>query len=226
MPVSGCPPTIVFLEAASGNASLRGNQAMNEIVAISGTSRPDNFTARALAVVIDELRQNDAPLQSFDGRELQLGFPGHPETADAARMREAIGAAPAVLLATPEYHGSFCAMTKLIIENLGFPSVLSGKPVALLGVAAGRIGAIKSLEQLKGVCSHVGAIVVPGAVSISGIRGVFDADGNCTDAGTEKALRGLAGSLLDFLREYVCPRHRLEMEGAVRGDGPSWAATL
>ena len=36
---------------------------------------------------------------------------------------------------------------KLVIENLGFPSVLAGKPVALLGMAAGAIGAIKSLEH-------------------------------------------------------------------------------
>ena len=61
-------------------------------------------------------------------------------------------------------------MTKLVIENLGFPSVLAGKPVALVGVAAGRIGAIKSLEQLRGVCSHVGALVLPGAVSVAGVR--------------------------------------------------------
>ncbi len=31
---------------------------------------------------------------------------------------------------------------KLVIENLGHPSVLSGKPVALLGVASGAIGAV------------------------------------------------------------------------------------
>lgn len=41
-------------------------------------------------------------------------------------------------------------MIKLVIENLGFPSPLAAKPVALLGVAAGQIGAIKSLESLQG----------------------------------------------------------------------------
>jgi FMN reductase len=47
---------------------------------------------------------------------------------------------------------------KLAIDNLGFPSMLSGKPISLLGVAAGVIGAIKSLEELRGICSHVGAV--------------------------------------------------------------------
>jgi hypothetical protein len=41
------------------------------------------------------------------------------------------------------------AMIKLCIESMGFPSVMAGKPVALPGVAAGRIGAIKSIEQLR-----------------------------------------------------------------------------
>jgi len=40
-------------------------------------------------------------------------------------------------LATPEYDGSLSSVMKLVIENLGFPSVLAGKPVALMGVGGG-----------------------------------------------------------------------------------------
>ena len=106
-------------------------------------------------------------------------------------------------------------MTKLVIENLGFPSVLAGKPVALVGVAAGRIGAIKSLEQLRSVCSHVGALVLPGAVSVAGVRAAFDDEGNCTDEAVEEALRGIAGSLLEYVENYICPKYALE--AMVRG---------
>lgn len=190
------------------------------IVCISGTSRPENFTHRALAIVVDELQKIGLDTQVFDARDLSLSFPGYPETPDATRLREAVQGAAAVVLASPEYHGSFCAMAKLIIENLGFPSALSGKPIALVGVAAGRIGAIKSLEQLKGVCSHVGAIVVPGAVSIAGVQGAFDRSGQAVDASTEKALRGLSTSLSSFLTNYVCPKHILEE--AVRTGAPVW----
>ncbi|NQV71930.1 NAD(P)H-dependent oxidoreductase, partial [bacterium] len=125
---------------------------------------------------------------------------------------------------TPEYHGSFTAMTKLMIENLGFPSVLSGKPVALVGVAAGRIGAIKSLEQLRGVCAHTGALVLPGAISIAGVQSAFDAEGNCTDPNAEKALKSVATSLISFIENFVCPKFVLEE--MVRGDGGSWTVTV
>jgi NAD(P)H-dependent FMN reductase len=91
-------------------------------------------------------------------------------------------------------------------------------------VAAGRIGAIKSLEQLKGVCSHVGAILVPGSVSIAGVQNAFDDKGRCTDSGTEAALKGLAGALLDFLKEYVCPRHTLEE--MARSDASPWSTSV
>src|SRR5215510_10216822 len=104
------------------------------IVCISGTNRPDNYTAHALGIVVDELRHRHVHPVVFDARTLSLAFPGHPDPGDGERLRTAIATAPGGILATPEYHGSLCAMTKLIIENLGFPSVLAGKPVALVGV--------------------------------------------------------------------------------------------
>ncbi len=197
---------------------------MQSIVSISATSRPDNYTARALAIVNDELGRRERPPTVFDARDLSLSFPGHPPTEDAERLRSAVEGSLGVVIATPEYHGSFSAMTKLVIENLGFPSVLAGKPVALVGVAAGRIGAIKSLEQLRGVCSHVGALVLPGAVSVAGVRAAFDDEGNCTDEAVEDALRGIAGSLLEYIENYICPKYALE--AMVRGEGRPWTSTI
>jgi NAD(P)H-dependent FMN reductase len=197
---------------------------MRSIVTISATARPDNYTARALAVVNDELGRRGITPTVFDARDLTFSFPGQPSTDDAERLRSAVKGATGVVMATPEYHGSFAAMAKLIIENLGFPSALAEKPTALVGVAAGRIGAIKSLEQLRGVCAHVGAIVLPGAVSIAGVNRAFDDDGNCTDEGVEQALRGVAGSLLEFVENYVCPKYVLEAK--VREEGGPWTSSV
>jgi len=115
-----------------------------------------------------------------------------------------------VILATPEYHGSFSSVIKLVIENLGFPSVLAGKPVALLGVAAGQIGAIKSLEGLASVCTHVGAIVLPGAVSVAGVQQLFDSEGRCLDRAVEKRIRSVASNLVNYIHGNICPRIALE----------------
>lgn len=197
---------------------------MPNIVSICGTSRPGNYTGMALSIVNEELTRLGVSVTPMDAGDLSLSFPGQPEMEDAKKLRKAVEDASAVVVATPEYHGGYSAMTKLVIENLGFPSVLRNKPTALLGVAAGRIGAIKSLEQLRAVTSHIGALVLPGSVSIAGVQAAFDKDGTCTDPDVEAMLRGLAASLVEFMKEYVCPKYQLEE--IVRRDGPAWTASV
>jgi chromate reductase len=192
------------------------DQAGIHIVAILGSVRPGNFTGKALALVADEIGKLEIALHVVDPAKLTLSPPGiTPLTADARAVGEKIARATGVILATPEYHGSFSSVIKLVIENLGFPSVLAGKPVALLGVAAGQIGAIKSLEALAGVCIHVGAIVLPGAVSVAGVQRLFDSQGRCLDAGVEKRIRSVASNLVNYIQGSVCPR--IALERMVRG---------
>ncbi|MFQ5864815.1 MAG: NADPH-dependent FMN reductase [bacterium] len=191
------------------------NQHKNQgihIVAILGSIRPGNFTGKALALVIDEFKKyQDITLQLIDPSVMNLPIPGKEGNfADMKTLKEDVSRATGVVLSTPEYHGSFSSGIKLIIENLGFPSVLSGKPVALLGVAAGQIGAIKALEHLRSVCSHIGAIVLPGPVSVSGVQKLFDDKGRCLDQKTEKRIRGVATNLIDYIRANICPRVALE----------------
>lgn len=187
------------------------------IVAIVGTTRPGNYTSKALRLAVDEVDgRDDCVCELIDPASLDLSFPGGPATEDAEHLRQSVQGATGIILSTPEYHGSYSSVIKLVIENLGFPSVLGGKPIALLGVAAGQIGAIKSLESLRGVCSHVGGIVLPGPVSVAGVQKAFDDAGNCLDPGVEKRIRGLSGSLIDYIQDNVCPRYALE--AMVRSD--------
>ena len=182
-----------------------------KIATLLGTSRPKNFTQHALSIVEEALRAQGAEVTRFDPAAKVLPFPGQEGSfADAVELERVVRAADGVVIATPEYHGSFPAMLKLILENMGFPSALSAKPMALLGVAAGRIGAIKSLEQLRSVCSHTGAIVLPAPISIASVNRFFDDAGRCTDAATKKAVESVASNLLDYMRLNICPRRALE----------------
>jgi chromate reductase, NAD(P)H dehydrogenase (quinone) len=182
------------------------------ILIANGSVRPGNYTAKASALVADEFRKDpQVSVEIIDPAQLDLPMPGARPGAESTRLlKEKVAGAAGIVLATPEYHGSFSSVMKLVIENLGFPSVLAGKPVALLGVAAGSIGAIKSLEQLRSVCSHVGAIALPLPVSVANVQKVFDADGRCLDAGIEKLVRGVATNLMNYLRNAVCPAIQLE----------------
>lgn len=182
------------------------------IVVINGSVRPGNYTAKASALVIDELKkQGRVSVELVEPSVLKLPLPGmEPSAAVTKNLQAKVSAATGVVLATPEYHGTFSSVIKLVIENLGFPSVLSGKPVALLGVAAGAIGAIKALEHLRSVCSHIGAITLPLPVSVAQVQRVFDAEGRCLDPNVEKLIRGVATNLLHYVQQNICPRITLE----------------
>ena len=191
---------------------MTANNGRIRIAVVCGSVRPGNYTRMAVEVVAASLSAHpDVSVEVVDPSEMELPLPGLPATSGSvSELQEAIRGATAVILATPEYNGSFSSVMKLVIENLGFPSVLGGKPVALLGVAGGSIGAIKSLEQLRGVCSHVGAIVLPGPVSIPHVRSAFNEDGECIDSVVEGRLQGLAEALLGYVQQNVCPRMTLE----------------
>ena len=182
------------------------------IIVITGSVRPGNFTSKAAAVVVDELAQDEhVSVEFVDAAQLDLPLPGSGgDGTDVERLRDKVAAAAGVVLVTPEYHGSYSSVMKLIIDNLGFPSVLGGKPIALVGVAAGAIGAIKALEHLRSVCSHIGAIVLPGPVSVAGVMNVFDEDGNCLDDRVEQRVRGVATALIDYIKGAICPAMTLE----------------
>ena len=183
-----------------------------KVVIIDGSVRPGNYTRKAVALVVDEFRKHPGfRVKEINPAELNLPFPGtDPNSPSAKALQEEVKSATAVIFATPEYHGSFSSVTKLVIENLGFPSVLAGKPVALLGVAAGSIGATKSLEHLRGVCSHVGAVVLPLATSVANVQRVFNAEGRVLEPAVEKMIRNVATNVVNYVSRNICPGIALE----------------
>ncbi len=187
------------------------------IVAVKRSVLPGTYTSKALALVIDEIeRYPDIELDVVDPATMSLPLPGTDgRSPDAKRLKEVVSKATGIVMSTPEYHGGYSSVIKLVIENLGFPSVLAGKPVALLGVAAGRIGAIKALENLRSVCSHEGALVLPGPVSVARVREVFDQDGRCHDEQIEAQIRTVATNLIDYMERTACPK--ITLEAMVRG---------
>jgi NAD(P)H-dependent FMN reductase len=195
------------------------------LVATAGSVRQGNFTSKALALVVDEVKRHPkVRVEQIDLTTTELFPPGRGISRDAKTIQQLVSAATGLILATPEYHGSYSSVIKLFIENLGFPSVMAGKPVALLGVAAGQIGAVKALEHLRSVCSHIGAVVLPSVASVAGVERLFDEQGRCLDEATEKRIRGVGTSLLDYIEQNICPR--MALEEMARHGSPEWMKHL
>ncbi|NQZ58752.1 MAG: NAD(P)H-dependent oxidoreductase [Lentisphaeraceae bacterium] len=171
-----------------------------KIVTLLGSVQAGTNTGKALQVVEDYLRQQGAEVARIDPAVLELNLPGREETADAKKIQELVKAADGIVLSTPEYHGSYSAALKLIIENLSYPSLLADKPVVMLGVAAGALGATKALEHMRSMTAHLGCFTLPKAVSVANAYRVFDKEGKCTDEDLQQRLQALGESLLQFTK--------------------------
>jgi hypothetical protein len=62
----------------------------------------------------------------------------------------------------------------------------------------------------------VGAIVLPGPVSVARVREAFDAEGAVKDPKVEKRVRGVATNLMDYIERHICPA--VTLEAMVRED--------
>ena len=176
------------------------------IALIGGSIRPNNLTAKALAIAADEVKKHkDITLDVFDPAKMNIPLPGQSSNPSMESFQNCVSKATGVILATPEYNGSYSSIIKLLIESLGYPSILAGKPVGLIGVASGRIGAIKALEHLTSVCVHNGLIVLPSPASVAEAHKVFDEKGHCLDKKMEERLRSVANNLINYIRKHVYP---------------------
>jgi hypothetical protein len=59
---------------------------------------------------------------------------------------------------------------------------------------------VQAIEHLRAVCHHVGAVPVPGAVSLAQVHRLFDASGGCSDADLARLTGQLAGALVTYAR--------------------------
>lgn len=174
------------------------------LVAVSGSVRRDGYTRRFLDLLIAMLeRHPDVTVDCIDPGEFRLAFPGEPEAVALERELTArVALADGILLSTPEYHGSYSSVLKVLIDNMGYPSVMAGKPVSLLGIATGRLGAIKALEHLRSVCSHIGAIVLPYPVSVAEAHNKMDDSGACTDEDLIELMESCAAQLVNYTQSH------------------------
>ena len=173
----------------------------SKIVVIIGSISENSFTRKSAILAVDEIEKNEnISVDVIDPRDFDLPLPGLGiQNESKNKLQKIIGEADGAILATPEYNGCFSSIMKIVIENLGYPSELAGKPIALLGVASGDMGAIKSIEALRGVCAHIGGIVLPNSTSVAQINKKFNADDICIDEQTERRIRKVGSDLVKYL---------------------------
>jgi len=178
------------------------NPEAKDFCVLVGSIRANSFSLKIADLIVQLAERGGKSCIVIDPRDLKLGIPHHPDdrgqaSAHASYLQAVIKKSKSVVFVSPEYDGSYSAVTKILIEHLGYPSALSGKFISIIGVAAGRIGADRAIDHLRGVLIHIGAFVLPNCLSIAEVHKFFSENGT-VDQGFLERVENLMADLLKF----------------------------
>jgi len=148
------------------------------------------FAPASMTIEIFDLR--DIPLYNYDVE--RIGVPA-PVTA----FKDAIRAADALLIATPEYQHGIPGVLKNALDWASRPaneSPLDGKTVALMGASPGLTGTVRAQEQLRHTLAFNSAYtVLEPEVLVGRVHEKVDASGEFVDETAAPFIRKLLENL-------------------------------
>jgi len=184
---------------------IKIKDAKIHLVAISGHLKPHNATLQATKIALDYASTLGVQTMLFDLSSITIPFQDESKDLsdrflEVASMRLAVKDADAVLLSTPEYHGSFSGGLKNALDLMS-DHEFKGKAVGLLSLAGGSQG-ISSLNHLRLVMRSLHAVAIPSQVSIAHSYHAFDANGKFTDKDSENRLFEMVAELVHYAKIF------------------------
>jgi chromate reductase len=175
------------------------------VLGISGSLRADSFNSGLLRAAADALPPG-AELEVFDGLKAIPPYDADddlgPGPEPVQELREAIEAADAVLIATPEYNASLPGVLKNALDWASRPLVESpvrNKPVAVLSSSTGMFGGVWAAAETRKVVGALGARALEETVAVA------KADERLAD-GVDAELLGELRTVVDALATAVGAR--------------------
>jgi chromate reductase len=182
------------------------------LLVIAGSARHGSLSLRLAGAATALARKAGTSVETLDLRALQLPlYDGDLEAAggvpDAAlRLLDAIRAADALLIVTPEYNGfptpllinTFDWLSRLsaTVERPGGLAATANKPVALLSASPGPLGGLRSMNFLRQYLQMAFAmIVVPQQFALSRAHEAFDEQGALKDERARGTVSGVLSAL-------------------------------
>lgn len=176
-----------------------------KLLGIAGSLRQKSFN-RALLRNAKELLPAGVTLETFDIKGLPV-FNEDDEKNPPAQVLEfkrQIRAADGILFATPEYNYSVPGGLKNAIDWASRPygdSAWMGKPAAIMGASAGRLGSARAQYHLRQVFVYLDMEVInQPEVMVSSAHEVFDAEGRLSHETSRKLIRELIEALAQRIR--------------------------
>jgi chromate reductase len=172
------------------------------VLGLSGSLRRDSHNRKLLRAAAGELPpgarlavwEGLASLPVYD-QDLDVA----PAPAEVRRLRDAVAAADAVLISTPEYNHSIPGGLKNALDWASRPfahNAFRGKPVAVVGASTGLFGAVWAQAETRKVLKAMGAEVVERELPVGSAHDAFGEDGGLADPDLQAELAGIVTELV------------------------------
>lgn len=175
------------------------------ILVFSGSTRQGSFTkklAYAAAKTIDisggkasfiDMADYEAPLYHQD-TEARNGFPD-----GVIKFRALLHSHDGMMIATPEYNGFVPPLLVNMFSWVSRPyldeaanTLFHGMPVGLMAASPGGLGGVRVIPRLRDYMAELGAVAVPGFVTLSNATDAFDETGILRAEKTQTSIDALA----------------------------------
>lgn len=153
------------------------------ITLVSGTNRPNSWTKKVADVYRSRLELKNVPYQFLDLKELPVSF-FHVDMYDekcpalVQLEKDILYPTTKFIFVIPEYNGSFPGVLKLLIDGSDIRNSFHNKKAVLVGVADGRAGNLRGMDDLTNVLNHMKIDVSYCKIPISAVSKQFNAEGD------------------------------------------------
>ena len=176
------------------------NSKTMKITILSGSVRQERQSHRVAEHLQRQLTAKNIETDLIDLAETRLPVYGDPEIRDhsvAIRdIGQRLGKADAIILVTPEYHGSFSGVLKNALDY--YWAEFARKPIAVAAASSGRMGGINASVQLQHVILSLGAYPLPLKLLVPEVPRAFDESGELVNERTQRSVQKFLDELLWF----------------------------
>lgn len=170
---------------------------------LCGSLRADSWNLKLLRNFLGELNKEGFHSRLLPSLEMPLvneDLENAPLDSRILDFRAALKEAPVVVVASPEYNGSFSPALKNAVDWATRPpeNLWAGKIVVLLSASPGSLGGARGLIQLRTVLSGIKSWVIPEQVQLPFSDKAFDGEGFLVHEATQKQIAVAIQSLKNF----------------------------
>lgn len=176
------------------------------VLGLCGSLRQGSHN-RQLLTAAAAVAPGDVRLIVFDGLRDLPPYDADIATPDTVQaQRNAIAAADAVLIATPEYNASVPGQLKNALDWASQPypdNALHDRPVAVVGASTGIFGAVGAQAEARKVLKAIGGDVLDDVLPLGRAHDAFRPDGRLVDRAVETSLTDIVARLVERARHVA-----------------------